>query len=364
MFMHVIGGNELTALAFSERLKSFRPKQTVLEAEGHAARSKHLQGPSSQWVDVMKMKRDVHEQIINQVHKQRSNSDANHATNEEIEPEIISVKAKKKKGTSGLKRKAQSFRDEEFFISPVPTNQHLEAGLSVRGDQGFGSNRLESAVMDLVADDSSGIQKQKSVFHWDKKSKKYIKLNNGDRVTASGKVKTEGGKKVRAGKTGIYQKWKANTHSKIALKGTDHEGNGGESTSAAGGRFNRRFQGGRQQQQRSIPNAHVPSEIKNLDQVRKERQKKASRQSYDSYAKSKSNKGGKFGKSNDNGGKFGRSNDKGGKFGRSNNNGGKFGRSNDSGGKFGKSNNNGGKFGKSNSNGGKFGKNGKKRGRG
>lgn len=86
--------------------------------------------------------------------------------------------------------------------------------------------RLESAVLDLVADDSGGMQKQKSQYHWDKvlakadllifvyvdfqletlffgiilcyklistsllwqRSKKYVKLNNGDRVTASGKV--------------------------------------------------------------------------------------------------------------------------------------------------------------------------------
>lgn len=31
-----------------------------------------FQGPSSQWVDVMKKKRAVHEQIINLVHRQRS----------------------------------------------------------------------------------------------------------------------------------------------------------------------------------------------------------------------------------------------------------------------------------------------------
>lgn len=77
--------------------------------------------------------------------------------------------------------------------------------------------RLDTAVLDLVADDSQGMQKQKSVYHWDKvletfksccygivlyewffffihectwwqRSKKYIKLNNGERVTASGKV--------------------------------------------------------------------------------------------------------------------------------------------------------------------------------
>lgn len=53
---------------------------------------------------------------------------------------------------------------------------------------------------------------------------------------------------------------------------------------------NGRFRGGKN----LIPNAHVRSEVKNLDQVRKERQKKASKVS---SMKGKSKKGNKFGKS-------------------------------------------------------------------
>ncbi|KAL2894087.1 putative DEAD-box ATP-dependent RNA helicase 29 [Bienertia sinuspersici] len=287
MFKGMLEGNELTALAFAERLKSFRPKQTILEAEGHNALSKRLQGSSSQWVDVMKKKRAIHEEIINQVLHQKCSSDR---AAKEIEPEVISVKEYGEKETVGAKRKASRFRNEDYFISSVPTNQHSEAGLSVRAEQGFGSNRLDSAVLDLVADDKEGMQKQKSVYHWDKKSKKYIKLNNGERVTATGKVKTEGGQKVNAQKTGIYKKWKANTHNRIA-KGTDSECHVGGTGSLAGGRFDRRFKG--RNQQRPIPNANVPSEIKNLEQVRKERQKKSQQLAI----KKNSKKGKKFGKS-------------------------------------------------------------------
>ncbi|GMP79642.1 hypothetical protein CsSME_00035106 [Camellia sinensis var. sinensis] len=96
IFKNVLGGNELTALAFSERLKTFRPKQTILEAEGEAAKSKRVQGPSGQWVDVMKKKRAIHEEVINMVHQKRSND---HLTKEEI-PEITSSKDTKKKGLS------------------------------------------------------------------------------------------------------------------------------------------------------------------------------------------------------------------------------------------------------------------------
>ncbi|KAH9623651.1 hypothetical protein KSS87_019171 [Heliosperma pusillum] len=309
LFQDKVGGNELTALAFSERLKSFRPKQTVLEAEGAAAKSKQRHGASRQWIDVMKRKREVHEQIINKARLERSSEkiaqqsssddEAQPISSEnepkDLKPEIISVNRRGKKVTVGSKRKERSFKDEEYFISPVPVNQHLEAGLSVRCGQDLGSNRIDSATMDLVPDDSAGIQKQKSVYHWDMKSKKYVKLNNGDKVMPNGKIKTEGGKKVKSQGTGVlYKKWKASTHNKVSSRGTDKEGNVRETTtSQGGGRFNRRFQGGRQQRQ--IPNAHLPSEIKDLEQVRKQRQRKATQQS---YVKNKQNKGkgNKFGK--------------------------------------------------------------------
>ncbi|XP_059448306.1 putative DEAD-box ATP-dependent RNA helicase 29 [Corylus avellana] len=288
MFRSVLGGGELMALAFSERLKMFRPKQTILEAEGEAAKSKHLQGPSSQWVDVMKKKRAIHEEIINLVHQQRSN---NHVE-KEISPEIESSNEKEKKAR-GPKRKAKVFKDEEYYISSVQTNHHMEAGLAVGANQDFGSNRLETAVLDLVGDDGASMQKQKSHYHWDKRGKKYVKLNNGDRVTASGKIKTESGAKVQAKKTGIYEKWKQRSHNRISLKGTNSDGNTEESASMPGGRRfqgnNRKFRGNKQQH--SVPNAHVRSEIKDLEQVRKERQKKANTIS---NLKGKSSKGKKF----------------------------------------------------------------------
>ncbi|KAJ7975885.1 DEAD-box ATP-dependent RNA helicase 29 [Quillaja saponaria] len=290
MFKNVVEGGELMALAFSERLKKFRPKQTILEAEGEAAKSKHLRGPSSQWVDVMKRKREVHENVINLVHQQRS---MKNVEEEESQFEITSSMEKEKKA-SGTKRKPQSFKDEDFYISSVPTNHHMEAGLSVRANGVVGSNRLEAAVLDLVADDGGGMKKQKSVYHWDKRGKKYIKLNNGDRVTASGKIKTESGAKVKANKTGIYKKWKARSHSKISLKGESSDGTAQETTSAGRRQpqwSNRKLQGGKKQH--SVPNAHVRSEIKDLDQVRKERQKKADRIS---HMKNKNSKGKKFGK--------------------------------------------------------------------
>lgn len=173
----------------------------------------------------------------------------------------------------------------------------MEAGLAVKAKEGFSSNRLDDAVLDLVADDGAGIKKQKSVYHWDKRSKKYIKLNNGDRVAANGKIKTESGAKTKTNKTGIYKKWKERSHSKISLKGTSADGDAQESTSSRGSyrAGGRNFRGGKKQH--SMPNAHVRSEIKDMDQIRKERQRKANKIS---YMKSKSPKGKKSGRKGNN----------------------------------------------------------------
>ncbi|CAJ2645732.1 unnamed protein product [Trifolium pratense] len=287
IFNKMLGTGELTAIAFSEHLKKFRPKQTILEAEGEAAKSKR--------VDVMKRKRAVHDSTINLVHEHQSKTKSN---NEKDENHLeISSSVEKGRKARGSKRKSESFKDEDFYISSIPKNHHMEAGLAVKAKEGFNSNRLDDAVLDLVADDGAGIKKQKSVYHWDKRSKKYIKLNNGDRVAANGKIKTESGAKTKTNKTGIYKKWKERSHSKISLKGTSADGDAQESTSSRGSyrAGGRNFRGGKKQH--SMPNAHVRSEIKDMDQIRKERQKKANKIS---HMKNKSAKGKKSGRKENN----------------------------------------------------------------
>ncbi|WZZ57953.1 hypothetical protein YC2023_058060 [Brassica napus] len=75
------------------------------------------------------------------------------------------------------------------------------------------SEREVTSSLSLVASEEGGSRRRA------RKGKKYIKLNNGDRVTASGKIKTESGAKVRGNKVGaIYKKWKDNTHKKASAE--------------------------------------------------------------------------------------------------------------------------------------------------
>ncbi|RLM61054.1 DEAD-box ATP-dependent RNA helicase 29 [Panicum miliaceum] len=281
IFRDVLRSDELSALAFSERLKSFRPKQTILEAEGEAAKARNSKG-SNQWLDVMKKKREVHEGIINLVH-QKSFFDPRP---EEEEDDISNWE---KKEVCGTKRNSQSFRDEDYYISSIPQNQHLEAGLAVRNNEGFVENRLDAAVLDLVDDEASGMQAQKTRYHWMKN--KFVKLNSGDRVTATGKIKTEGGAKIKASATGIYKRWQQRTHKSINIGGkSGHFAE--EGTSSTGGYHGgnkKHFPGGRGR--RFIPNSDVPSEIRNPEQMQKSRQQKAMEVT---RLKNKSAKDGKF----------------------------------------------------------------------
>ncbi|XP_074587245.1 DEAD-box ATP-dependent RNA helicase 29 [Curcuma longa] len=305
IFRTLLGPNELAALAFSERLKAFRPKQTILEAEGEAAKAKNAQG-SNQWLEVMKKKREVHEEIIKLARQKHCMDQAMKDTEMTSSP-LVELE---KKEVRRAKRKVVNFKDDEFYISAVPTNQHLEAGLSVKNDEGFGTNRLDAAVLDLVADDSSGLQKQKSQFHWDKRSKKYIKLNNGDRVTASGKIKNESGSKIKSDKTGLYKKWKERSHRKISLGGIDADEATGPTERGNKLLQQQHFKGGRKRW--TVPNANVPSELNDPERVRKMRQEKTTKIM---RLKSKSSKGGK-GKGKAKGKGKGKASGKGKKFGK------------------------------------------------
>lgn len=280
---------EAEVAAFTERLKAIRPRQTVLEAEAEAAKGKNKNVPIAQVVEIMKRKREVHEHVIAAAAQQRAAAKAfeksREDTTEATAEEQPTMKRRRKgaKDTSDVKQKLipKSYRDEEFFIEAVPRNRHMEAGLSVQGGDGFGRSRMDTEVLDLIADDAAGVQKQNATYHWDKKNKKFVKLNKGEQVTASGKIKTESGSKVNAGNHGLYKKWKERSHMHVPTHGEADDAPGaldGAPTSSRGGRGGRGGRGSSRGDSRgSLPNANVKNELRGVEEVRKERQKKAMR---------------------------------------------------------------------------------------
>ncbi|CAK9276295.1 unnamed protein product [Sphagnum jensenii] len=251
---------EAELAAFTERLKAIRPKQTVIESEAEAAKGKHKKIPIAEVVEIMKRKRAVHEHVITAAQQQKAAAKA-------------------------FEKLPKSYRDEGHYIDAIPSNRHMEMGLTVKGGEGFGPSRMDTEVLDLIADDESGVQKQKSTYHWDKKSKKFVKLNRGEKVSASGKIKTESGAKVNAGNRGIYKKWKERTHMHVSTveHGTGSWRGGRGGLGGGRGHGGSRGRGGRGsslgRSKDSVPNASVRDELRGVEEVRKHRQKKVMKHS-------------------------------------------------------------------------------------
>ncbi|KAJ7518014.1 hypothetical protein O6H91_21G050900 [Diphasiastrum complanatum] len=279
LFRQEIGDQETAAAALAERLKMFRPKQTVLEAEGEASKIKNKQVASVQIGDIMKRKRAVHEHVINAHHSQKF---WQQVTSEKIIKEEsiegIDSPTKRRKDNSGRKKLPESYKDKEFYINSTPSNQYAEGCLSVRGGDNFGHNRLDTEIMDLAPDEESGALKQRARYHWDKRSKKFIKLHQGEKITSSGKIKTEAGVKVNAGNRGIYKKWKERTHMEVPTMNEEretghfHTAEGRQHGSVNSGGHSKPFVS-RNQKRHKVPNAHVRSELRGVEEVRKHRQK-------------------------------------------------------------------------------------------
>ena len=70
---------------------------------------------------------------------------------------------------------------------------HDEAGYSLRGAAGG----MADAVMDLTGEDAKDMAAGQRRFHWDKRHKRYVQLQAGEKLRSTGKRKTESGAMVR-----------------------------------------------------------------------------------------------------------------------------------------------------------------------
>ena len=56
---------------------------------------------------------------------------------------------------------------------------------------------MDAAVMDITGEDAGEMQAQERRFHWDKRHKRYVQLQPGEKLRGTGKRKTESGAMVR-----------------------------------------------------------------------------------------------------------------------------------------------------------------------
>merc|ERR1712179_731033 len=112
------------------------------------------------------------------------------------------VKEAKSKLSNPIKDKSlRHLKDESNYIPYQPADQHTEAGYSMMS--GF-SAQAHGAVLDLTGDDEEERRRKKGAVVWDKKSKKYVKVQDDKK-----RIKTESGVYISATyKTNRYAKWK------------------------------------------------------------------------------------------------------------------------------------------------------------
>jgi len=215
---------ELERVNILEQMKNFKTKSTIFEI-GNTSKNKDK-------IDVMNKKRQKHSAVIEQNvikleingERQKENaalsknpSQSDKCSEEDIKNTFdVIIKESKSKNTSFKKDKSLShLKDEANYIPYQPADQHSEAGYSIKS--GF-SAQAHGAVLDLTGDEEGEMRRKKGAIVWDKKSKKYVKVQDDKK-----KIKTESGVYISATyKTNRYAKWKE--RSKLAQKEVDSDG--------------------------------------------------------------------------------------------------------------------------------------------
>ncbi|CEF98487.1 Helicase, C-terminal [Ostreococcus tauri] len=168
------------------------------------------------------------------------------------------------------------FRDQDFFLDNAPRAvNHTELGLSTR-EGAYGA--LEDATMDLVEEDGAGISRQKKLYHWDARKKRYVHIRSDEIDLKRGgkRIKNEAGQRVSAVEAGAtYKKWVAKTHKSITATGSmEDESTASQRAFVDSSRFKRGWhtKGAQQAEAPSVFGVGAgEDELKNADQIRKER---------------------------------------------------------------------------------------------
>lgn len=247
----------------AEKLRSYRPAATVLETEvGSAQKVQGIGAVRTRGLtdDVMRKKRRVHQHVITKAKATAGNIDdtsnvpanveASGAMSDELEDEMEDEMEDGRQDRidnnglgNGLSRdntefdallmsttgpQKARFREEGFYISHVPGQSGGWGASEGVGEKNGGVTKdqlLQDAVLDLTAEDADGIaQARSSAWHWDKKSKKYVKLQKNETIKAGKRVRNESGAvlKDKQNLGATYERWSKRT--KMAVGGGGSRG--------------------------------------------------------------------------------------------------------------------------------------------
>ncbi|KAL1919732.1 uncharacterized protein VTP21DRAFT_1663 [Calcarisporiella thermophila] len=196
-------------------ISNFRPQETIFEVGSRGNKA-------SVAAQVMKTRREHVGGLIEAKHKSHkgdSKADAAAPDSGELEAadesdikEIFSEAKKRKREAPSepakkkKKMKRESFKDEEYYMSHYQADANTERGYSMTQGGSF-AEQANKAVLDLQADDQDTLKAKQNALRWDKKKKKFVR---GGGVGSDNKrlITTESGVKLAATyKSGKYKEW-------------------------------------------------------------------------------------------------------------------------------------------------------------
>ncbi|XP_076868105.1 ATP-dependent RNA helicase DDX54 [Brachyhypopomus gauderio] len=281
---------ELERLQMVDTIKAYKSKSTIFEinssnktSAGEVMRAKRSR--DSRLVDKFKRTREelLQESRLNQPALQATSKvELPHSEEEEEEDlqgvfsEVVGGKRRKKDEEMEVdrpkgKKNRQSGRDEDFYIPYRPKDFDSERGLSIASEGNTFEQQASSAVLDLMGDESNSLNQHKTIMKWDRKKKRFVR--DTGKEDKKNKIKTESGQVVSAKKKkkSFYEEWKKKYKVDDTVSDSDGE-NGPVRGHSFGGRRGRRG-GGPQPRGGGGPRAR--SELKNHEQILKQRKHQA-----------------------------------------------------------------------------------------
>lgn len=157
--------------------------------------------------------------------------------------------------------------DDGFYLHSAPAGANEAYRMKMREREIGSSGNLEASVLNMVADSSEDMHKQRTqVRRWDRKKKKYVvEESSAKRKNESGFAVT---KKEREKQGQAYKKW-AKKHRKEVQLGGDQENTRGNVSV-----FNARGKGGWRGQD-EVAKKKAKEELRTAQQIKKERKRKA-----------------------------------------------------------------------------------------
>ncbi|XP_069817529.1 ATP-dependent RNA helicase DDX54 [Dendropsophus ebraccatus] len=281
LFWSRLGGEEMQRLKFVDSIKSYKSKATIFEinATNKTTASEVMRAKRNRDLGVIAKFQRLQDEKVKTTMQCAPSAKTNAAPSQDSAEESIEgffsqVLGKRKREDGGenegsKKMKGGVPKDSEYYVPYRPRDFESERGLSIAGNS-F-EQAAAGAVLDLLGDQTEDLKRTKHIMKWDRKKKKFVGTGGQEDKK---KIKTESGRVISSSyKTNIYADWKK----KYKIDDQDSE----EEEERQTGKPHRKDRGGRRGSQGTPrseaagPRGKAKSELRNKQQILKERKAKA-----------------------------------------------------------------------------------------